>query len=240
MGKKIKSEKPALSAEDFAYISWFFTDGQCAFEKSPCGGMLDALERDSCTSIKCNKCRGAGIIGEDDWANLDNGSWCGACRGTGTLPIAMKRGKGALTAKPTKQNVGSNAKAPENWALTVYALVSRRINRLQQTAPVSVQVLAAFCGNAGDRWAQTEGYSRVFPVLALTRAGATLIKKSHGRVLLHDQIPDVPQDAHEQLGQLHLVNKVQPETGRSKLFIEAFAQAELLIDAAVSDWNNVR
>lgn len=234
--KKSTSDRPELSHEDETMLIWFFGEGSCYFEKSTCGSMLDALERDSCTSITCTKCRGAGIIGESDWTNPDSGSWCNSCNGTGCLPVTMKRSKHVLTAKPTQQNIGGNARPPDNWALTTYAIVSRRIDKMQTFTPVSVQTLCAFYGNAGTRWAQTEGYSRIFPVLALTRAGATLIKRSQGRVLLQDQIPDVPQDAHEQLGQLHLVNRVQPEGGRTKLFTEAFSQAELLVDIAVVDW----
>lgn len=230
------SSRPELPREDETMLTWFLGEGSCYFEKSTCGSMLDAMEQSSCTSIKCKKCKGVGILGCDDWLDPKSGSWCGACDGTGTLPVTMKRSKHALTAKPTKQNIGSNAKAPDNWALTTYAVVSRRINRMQVTSPQSVQVLAAFYGNAGTRWAQTENYSRIFPVIALTKAGVTLLKKSAGRALIQEQVTDVPQDAHEQLGQLHLVNRVQPEAGRTKLFSDGFDQAEGLYDIAVQDW----
>jgi hypothetical protein len=242
VAKKYKAprtvEKPALSNEDQASISWFFTDGQCAFERSPCGPMLDALERDSCTSMPCRKCRGAGICGESDWLDPESGQWCTLCNGTGTLPVVMKRSKHALTAKPTKSNAGSNAKAPENFALTTYAFVSRRINLMQVFAPVSVQVLAAYFGDSGYRWAQQDGRGRIFPVIALTKAGATLIKRSQGRTILQDQESDVPRDAHEQLGQLFLVESVQSDPNRAKLFTAGFKQAETLYDQAILDWNS--
>ena len=239
MSKPKSEDRPILSSEDQASISWFFTDGQSYFERSPCGAMLDALERDSCTSIRCRRCRGEGIIGiERDYTDPEYAQWCSQCNGTGTLPVAMKRSKNQLTAKPTKPNIGSNAKAPDNWALTTYAVVSRRVNLIQVFAPVSVQVLAASFGNAGARWAATEGYNRLFPVLALTKAGATLIKRSQGRTILQDQESDVPRDAHEQLGQIHLVEKVQPEPNRTKLFTTAFKQAEALYFQACEDWNS--
>lgn len=234
MGKA--TEKVTLPQHQESDLVWFFGSGQSAFERSTCGSMLEALERDSCVSKACARCSGQGIIGGDDFTAKGYGDWCDRCKGTGTLPVASKRSKHALTAKPKTQSHSGNGKTPDDRTLTKYASVSRRINRLQEINPVSVQVLAAFCGNAGTRWAQTENYSRIFPVLSLTQAGATLLKRSQNRALLVDQDTDVPKDAHEQIGQLHLIQKVQPDANRGKLFALAFDQAEALLDKAVVDY----
>jgi hypothetical protein len=238
MSKSRATDRPSLSIDDQASIGWFFTSGQCEFERSPCGAMLDALERESCTSITCKRCRGEGIIGSDrDFTDPEYSQWCSSCGGTGSLPVTLRKSKSALTAKPTKTNLGSNAKAPDNWALTTYAVVSRRINLIQVFAPVSVQVLAAYFGDSGSRWAEQDGHGRIFPVIALTKAGATLIKRSQGRGMLQDQESDVPKDAHEQLGQLHLINQIQPDPNRTRLFAAGFSQAEALYDQALENWH---
>lgn len=241
MSKSKSLDRPAISHDDEVMLSWFFGEGSAYFERSPCGGMLEALERDSCVSQTCRRCRGVGVIGEDrDYTDPEYSQWCSSCNGTGTLPITMKRSKLALTAKPTKPNIGSNAKAPDNWALTTYAVASRRIDRMQTFSPVSVQTLAAFWGNAGSRWAEQDGFGRIFPVIALTKAGATLIKRSQGRSILQDQESDVPRDAHEQLGQLYLVEKIQSDPNRAKLFASGFSQAEKLVDQSILDWEKTK
>ncbi len=235
MGKV--TEKVVLPRDQEADLVWFLGVGSTCFEKSTCGSMLEALERDSCVSKTCGKCKGLGILGADEEYDYPGyGDFCGSCKGTGTLPVVSKRSKHALTAKPKTQSHGGNGKTPDDRVLTRYASVSRRLDKLQLINPVSVQVLAAHFGNAGTRWAQQDGYSRIFPVLALTQAGATLLKRSQNRALLVEQDTDVPKDAHEQLGQLHIIQRIQPDANRGKLFALAFEQAESLFDTAVSDY----
>lgn len=236
---KLKKELAEMPNNEAADLTWFFGPGSVKFERSTCGSMLEAMERDSCESKKCSQCKGQGILGIGmDVTETGYGDYCSRCNGTGSLPVASKRSKNVLTARPKSQSGGGYGKTPNDKTLTRYASISRRINRLQETDPESVQVLAAFYGNAGTRWAQTEGYSRVFPVLVLTQAGRTILKRSwtSATLQMYDSIPDVPQDAHEQLGQLHLVNKVQPDGARSKLFAEAFLQGERLLNTATENW----
>jgi len=236
-----EKDKAVMPPDIESDLIWFLGRGQSAFERSTCGLMLESLERDSCVSKTCAKCKGQGVIGGDDYTLPDYGAWCEKCKGTGSLPVVLRRSKGALTAKPKTKSTHGTGKTPDDKTLTRYAACSRLINKLQQVYPESVQVLAAYYGNAGTRWAQTEGYSRIFPVIALTRAGETLIKKAHAKELLQDSEQDtgVPRDAHEQIGQLHLVNKIQPDGSRTKLFTEGFAAAERLMDTAIRHWLEV-
>jgi hypothetical protein len=234
MGKlKDKIEMP--DTQEKALV-WYFGIGQSAFEKSTCGSMLDALERDSCTSKLCSTCKGVGIKGGDDYAAPGYGDWCQKCLGTGSLPVAMRRSKHALTARPKAVSSSSNAKTPSDKTLTKYASISRQVNRLQETKPESVQILAAYYGNAGTRWAQTEGYTRIFPVIVLTKPGEMLVKRAQEVLQIGEHSSGVPRDAHEQLGQLHMLNKSHPDGSRTKLFIEGERAADKLMDVAILDW----
>lgn len=219
-------------------LIWIFGVGSTCFEKSTCGSMLDALERDSCTSKTCAKCNGQGVVGGDDFTAPDYGAWCDRCSGTGTLPVVMRRSKAALTARPKSASGRSSGKTPADKTLTRYASISRRINKLQERRPESVQILAAYYGNAGTRWAQTEGYTRLFPVIVLTDPGATLVKRAHDRHLFQEgeRNTGVPLLAHEQLGRLHSENKTQPDGSRTKLFIEGEIAAEALLEISILDW----
>jgi len=237
MGKK--KELVLMPPDQESDLVWFFGDGQCEFERSACGPMLDALYRASGVSKPCAKCNGNGIIGDDlDFTAPGYGDWCDKCKGTGTLPIVSKKSKFPLTAKPKTVSGGGSGSEPNDKALTKYASISRKINRLQETHPRSVQILAAYYGNAGERWCGTPGYSRLFPVLVLTSAGATLIKrysiKEISKALWDSE--NAVHDAHEQLGQMHALNQVEPDSGRTKLFNEAFLQAEKLMETATVDW----
>jgi hypothetical protein len=237
MGKR-KEEDSLMPPDQERDLIWFLGPGSSAFEKSTCGPMLDALERDSCTSKSCAKCRGIGVLGGDDYTSPDYGAWCPKCGGTGTLPVAMKRGKVPLTARPKASASHSSGKTPADKTLTRYASISRRINRLQEAHPESVQILAAYYGNAGTRWAQTDGYSRMFPVIALTIPGATLIKRALPSELIQTPELDrgVPMEAHEQLGRLYELNKTRPDGGRGKLFADGFIVGEKLLNVAIGHW----
>jgi len=235
MSKKETVEMPRDQAGD---LQWFFGVGSVAFEKSTCGSMLDALERDSCTSKQCSKCRGQGIIGGDDYTAPGYGDWCDKCKGIGTLPVTLRRSKLALTARPKSQSSSGVAKTPSDKTLTRYASVSRRVKRLQERAPESVQILAAYYGNAGTRWAQTPGYTSLFPVIVLTQAGISLIKRYSTKEVLQFVWSGsaADQDAHEQLGQMYGLNKAKQDSNITKLFQEGFLQAEKLVELATVDW----
>lgn len=234
---KQNRNKSTIPSQDESDLIFFFGRGACVFERSTCGPMLDALERDSCTSVSCKRCKGQGIIGLDDWSDPENGEWCRSCGGTGTLPVSSKRSKHSITVKPKKQSNYTSGKTAGDSVVTRFAGVSRRISRMFEIAPESVQVLAAFYGNAGTGWAQTEGYGRLFPVLSLTKAGQTLLKKATGKVLFQDdQREGLPKDAHQLLGDLDRVQKELPEAGRGKLFSDAYLQADRLMKQAALDW----
>jgi hypothetical protein len=231
-----------INLHDEAALQWFFGRGSTVFERSTFGAMLDRLDKDAHTSTPCTLCEGAGILEEGGFAikkvgddfderTVEHGGWCPRCRGTGFTPVRTRKSKEALTARPSKPPIEGGGEAPDDTALTRYAVTSRRLSTVERSDPEAIEVLAAYYGDAGCRWGRTR-HGRLFAVYALTPAGCKLIKMA-----LEGRQDAIEMSDHERIGVAAELEQTQPKRQRRALLDAAAVQALELVRKAAVAWN---
>lgn len=153
----------------------------------------------------------------------DDGT-CKVCTGSGWIPRARKFPRaGALTARP-KQVAGSQAVEPSHDALERFGHVSRELRRISGEHQAT---LDGFFGLAGHRWADDPKRGRIWGVMALTKAGEKLIKRSRSK-------SDLKMSGDQRLHVQAELELIQPDKTkmRSALLALAHTQAVAMLRAA--------
>jgi hypothetical protein len=220
-----RRDSPVLGDIDAAALQWFLGPGQCAFERSWCGDMLEFIERSAYTSRRCAPCFGAGI--------LHSGDWCPSCAGTGSIPVRRRsRGEETVAVKHQGFSVAYNPFSADTWALETYATVSRQLGRVGGVSVIHRLALEAFYGNEGERWGRTDR-KRIFAVYPLTHAGQKLIRMAQKPGL------DVKVSFCEILDTEANMQKLNPVVARGALLGLAGEQAHRVVAEASLVWNQV-
>jgi hypothetical protein len=158
-----------ISNRDAYLLERFFSDGRS--ERSPLGGMLDAVERYAPRYHERFEPEVPIAPPKDHARNC----WCELC-------------KPSLDAKPTAELKEATREGPDEERLSLLSHVSRRLSVVRKADPLSFQVLEAFYGDSGARWvARDKKFSRLDAVLKYTASGRAQIdrdkKKSRGAKL---------------------------------------------------------
>lgn len=239
-----------LDGEDQRSLQWFFTDGQCAFEKSVFGAQLDRAMMMSHGTEPCDVCHGTGYAdtprkaitkaiemiaqwradGADPKKKpLYKDTDCPECEGDGFVPVKLHGSpQGRITAKPTGSSIKGGGREPSVIALETYGLVIGKISRMSDE---SAHALEAFFGMAGERWEGDPNRGRIWGVLPLTPAGKKLVKRSREKTsqqgtLTDDQVLNVEAELQE----------LAPDGNRGKLLETGRAQAVALFRRAEEAW----
>jgi hypothetical protein len=134
-------------------LTWFFSAGQVAFERSTFGG---SLERASMFSVTHSM---PTVPVYDDEGNV----------------IARECG---ITAWPTAESRAVSGYVPESETLTRFAHVSRLLKRVEQRSRQSAQVLELLYGDLGQRWATNEPWGRLGSLFHVTSKGRQLLDEA--------------------------------------------------------------
>lgn len=181
-----------------AELTWYFSTGQCAFERSLFGGMLDRAAVYAYGSATCQACEGTGHLTDSPQDASGSPRACKACRGRGSTPNArhgrtapgwaaiapavVARGAGisTLTARPRGGARAEPSYVPDDESMRRFARVSRKLRLM--TAP-QVEVLARYYGDIGSSW-----------VLSPTgRIGSVYPMTVYGRALISDWLRTRPE-----------------------------------------------
>lgn len=245
MGKKKKSVSE-MGQTDALQLEWYLGPGQATFERSPFGAMLERSWLLSEVSERCSKCGGQGILDGDhvkpgkckhcsggcDYCingQVVEGCWCDKCRGTGFNNVRIRNDRNQ-TVKLKKSAGREPGYTPDNWSLTTYAAISRRLKALCDLSGVAYEVLTTYHGDKGSRWADTE-QGRIFSVIPLTKAGRKLLKLAQTNAG-----DELGLSAIEQLGNA-LGRKGGLSADHLKLAAEAREQAWSAYFKACEVWN---
>ncbi len=249
---KTKTDRLAtMNLGDEASLEWYLSRGQSAFQRSTCGAMLERLQRDAFTSAQCAKCGGSGIleiggIGHDAAGRetrSEYGGWCDRCKGTGHTPIRTRNSRHELTARPKGLQRESEGYVPDDYTLTRFAIVSRRLGKVAEVSPESAQVLVAFYGDQGARYGRTR-LGRLFAVYPHTSAGQELALAAASEAkcvpLSHLERLEVQAELQHDMARLPAGKIDETHARRQRLLTEASKEAAALYHAAVAIWNATR
>jgi hypothetical protein len=170
----------------------------------------------ACTS-GCPKCKGR----RRDRA----GEPCVTCEASGyVVPV---------TANPKGGSTDDEGWCPDDEALVRYALVSRRLDRLSESA---FEALKLFYGDRGSRWAgKVQG--RLLALYPLTPAGAKLAARGITREM-RDTLGELGLRLDEAIWNECEAQRATPTANRKQQLEKAHAQAGELLYAASLEWRD--
>lgn len=188
-----------------ADLTWFFSAGQAAFEKSLMGGMLERASNMACGSKTCKACGGTGHLFEEPTAESllsllmrDGPSpepnaprFCRKCRGKGSFPsrkhnrrapawrpkapAVVAYGAGIVTLDARPMSAARSE--PSYTPDDAHMRRFARVSRkLRLLTPTQVEVLARYYGDIGSSWVLTPT-GRIGAVYPMTSHGQTLISE---------------------------------------------------------------
>ena len=196
-----------ISMYDEASLSWYFGEGQAAFERSVCGSMLERCDLYAVAHVP-----------DPELVALR------AAREPWEPPV------GEVDARPRGGQPQSSGYTPDELALSRYARVSRRLLAVSRADLHAAHVLAAYYGDTGARWGRTP-QGRIFAVLPLTEAGLEILRRATRRMVLRPGA-----NADDQINAELTVQAVQPVPGRALLIERARKQATEAYDHASRVW----
>jgi len=208
--------------KDEALLSWFFGDGQVAFERSPTGAVLDRAELYS--------------VARDERKARAKAQ---------QRARPKKRAKHAsepwdpnpVTAYPTAEVRTTRGYVPDDTALKNYAKCSRALALVEKRDKVAARALELYYGDAGARWGRTSR-GRLFALAHLTDAGQTLLREAADRTKRLGGV-ELELPAHERMGALADVQQVQPNRRRRELLRQSGVQSGKLYSYACRVWAEV-
>jgi hypothetical protein len=156
-----------MPRSDGAALSWHFSTGSAAFERSTMGPMLDHASLFAFGKVgpfRCRKC---------DYGVIPDGRWCLRCQGTGFILTVIERRQRTDDEMPVNETMsGSGGYTPDDEVMARFAVVSRRLGLL----PVRLrQALESYHGPHGDRCSDAQAW-RLVALYPLTPAGQRLVK----------------------------------------------------------------
>jgi hypothetical protein len=193
-----------------AELTWYFSAGQCAFEKSLFGGMLDRAALMAHGSKTCEACEGTGYSVAEVSAEIvmlsdpgvttepDSPQVCRKCRGRGSFPsrklgrvspawralapAVVARGAGlvTLTARPMSAARSEPSYVPDDESMRRFARVSRKLRLMSAQ---QVEVLARYYGDIGSSWVLSPA----------GRIGAVYPMTAHGKAMIADWLRTRPE-----------------------------------------------
>lgn len=195
---------PILSIRDENDLSWFFR--QTLYERSTMGYLL---ERAKLFDLQAPAA--------PPWPTIVDGE--------------IVYGENEVTARPTAETREQSGHVPDDQELIRFAHVSRRIMQLKQRATVSADVLEAYLGSSGERWALTK-QGRIVAVYAHTATGKKLVR--------HSLEQNAKSGAKLDLSPAERIEVIvlgKADTGRREALARALREAEALLRAAICAWN---
>jgi hypothetical protein len=226
-------------------LTWYLSKGISMFERSTIGAILDKLELESCTSRKCRKCDGQGIVDEPftcpdpkDPARtitVQLGKWCPKCKGTAVEPVFLTPEEQKMIDSgewSSNDKEGTRSAVPDE-TLVRFAHVSRMLSLMPTEHR---EVIEAAYGDEGDELSHgLKG--RAWAVTPLTKAGLELLRSERDRKQTVGIVaPEKPVQCLVSLADLPK-DKKHPE--RSKLLADAASEAEKMLKEAEAVWDLV-
>lgn len=219
-----------LPQKDQAALSWYFTAGASAFERSTMGPMLDraelyALKR---TQSRCRRCSRQATPGI-----LEDGAWCPKCHGTGYVQSRVdhaERSEDELPVNETRSSEGGYT--PDDATMTRYAIISRRLSLLPK---LWQDALESYHGPKGERCAHPPGW-RLVSLYPLVEPGRRLV------MLADEHLDDLAREryrgepAYEKCWWQVAWQKTRDVKQRAALIAAAEEQATVLHDEASRGW----
>jgi len=161
-----------ISPHDEALLSWFFGEGQCAFERSTMGPMLAHAElfghvgelvyreRSESYELAASRLRRPAA----PWGSVSDG--------------AIVYSGYEVSARPTAELRSASGYTPNLLDLERHAEVSRVLAALERRSLLAVAALEAYYGDLGAEAARTPKPGRLGSLFHLTSAGARLLEDS--------------------------------------------------------------
>ncbi len=226
-------------------LRWYLTSGLSMFERSTFGAILDVLESRAYVSQKCHKCWGEGILSTDTKHRdqdgrvevLPSGSWCPKCKGTGCIPVRITSDDLVVIQTVHARTPGASGgyrEAPQDEALTRYALVSRRLSRM----PVGLRIaLCAAYGDAGEAHSGTGLRGRAWACAPLTDAGRKLLQYARETRDAHPDRVHTNEEPVALLTAIAQLDGANPLPQRTKLLAKAVEDGWQTLLAAEQAWD---
>jgi hypothetical protein len=168
----------SITIEDEGKLSWFFGQGQCAFERSTMGPMLARAEQYGC--------RHAGYDAYDVtvWERIrrDPAPWGRVHDG------AIEYSGRQLTARPTAELRQGSGYTPELKDMERHAEVNGVLRVVARRCPMAWYALQAYYGDLAADWQRTlPKPGKIGALYHLTEAGRRLLQDSAAEALKRGQ-----------------------------------------------------
>jgi len=211
-----------LSPRDEAQLAWFFSQGQCAFERSTVGPMLEHADLFGHAGQLRYSERSLRYELEAERIPRARSAWADVVDGVVVYP------EHDLTARPTAETRSASGYVPDSRAMELHALVSKRLRTVERKSPTAVAVLECYYGDLGEQWARGGKPGRIGSVYHITVAGQRLLEASAAEAAKRGQ-PASLSLARRMLNEVAASKK--PEHVRVRLLQAEKQAAELRIEA---------
>ncbi len=171
-----------ISTHDEALLGWYFGQGQCAFERSTVGAMLEHAElfgnahigwafsaRDGREVVQFERLR----RDPTPWGRVHDGEIVYSGR--------------EVTARPTAETRTASGYTPHLKTMERYAEVSRVLRLVERQSQVARHALEAYHGDLGVSWARERKPGKLASLYHLTQAGSRLLAASANEALAKGQ-----------------------------------------------------
>jgi len=215
-----------ISVQDELSLTWFFSQGQIAFERSTMGPMLERAEMfgNEFTGVAVRE-EGRLVIHQLAYERLRRDPTPWGRVADGEIVYSGRE----VTARPTAETRNASGYTPELRDLYKHAEASMVLRTMDWRA---VAVLRAYYGDDGAEWARRPKPGRIGALFVLTRAGARMLEAAEQDATKRGQ----PRACMSP--QRHMANEVaakQTEQRRARL-LQCERQALLLRAEAWRTW----
>ncbi len=218
-------KRQRMTADDESNLEWYLGAGTTEFFRSSSGGMLERAK-----AFSPNRAH-------DEQGKLLDDKYDRRTARPDRRKFLVARGADMqeVDARPTAEVQTSGGTEPSIKVLMRYALVSRRLARVDERSIQAGQVLRTYYGDAGARWGRTK-HGRIFSLYGSTPAGEALVKRVEGE----EQSP-VFLPFSERLGVIAALQSIggQSKAWRRLALAEADRQAWAMYGAARKCWQEV-
>jgi hypothetical protein len=171
-----------ISPHDESRLSWFFSQGQIAFERSTMGPMLAHAELFGHAGQLRYSERALGYEVQAERIRRGPSAW--ACVTDGAIVYSGRE----LTARPTAETRQASGYVPNLRDMEMHAEVSAVLRAVERCCPFAALVLEAYFGDAAADWQRSlPKPGRIGALYHLTEAGARLLEASAAEALKRGQ-----------------------------------------------------
>ena len=219
------AKPPKMTTEEETELEWYLGSGTVEFFRSTTGTMLERAKAFSPRRVS------------DEQGKLLSDKYDRRVAHPARRRFMVARGAQMQEhdAQPTAEVQTPGGTEPTIKVLMRYALVSRRLARVDARSIEAGKVLRVYYGDSGARWGRTK-HGRIFSLYGSTEAGAALVR----RVEKVERSPVfLPFD--ERLGVIAALQSIpnQSKAWRRLALAEADRQAWAMYGAARKCWQEV-